>query len=43
MKTFKELKEEILTIAKEKDACSDGYEYASKSENYQELLKVSAV
>ena len=39
MKTFEELKEELLQGAKEKDACQDGYEMGLNAQGKQDLLK----
>jgi hypothetical protein len=40
METFEKIKEEIITIAKEKGACADQFEKASNSQNFAELLEV---
>lgn len=36
---FKELKEEILRLAKEEDACVDGYKEGLQAQNKSDLLK----
>jgi len=40
METFKEIKTEILALAKQKNACSGGYNPAELSTNIDELMKV---
>ena len=40
MKTFEQIKTEILALAKQKGACSGGYIPAEKSTNIDELMKV---
>jgi len=40
MKTFEQIKTEILALAKQKGACAEGYNPAEKSTNIDELMKV---
>ena len=39
MKTFEEIKEELLHRAKEAGACADGYRMGLEAENKADLLK----
>ena len=40
MENFKNVKEQILQIARDNSACQEGFSKAEKSENYSELLAV---
>ena len=40
MENFKQVKEQILQIARDNSACQEGFSKAEKSENYSELLTV---